>query len=385
MLFWKFNCVWKISISHCRYEKDILLSGLVYCHRISNTQMAATSVRHLRTFEELCGKDALENVILATTMWDEVDEATGKMEEERMKTKYWNKMLERRSTTGRFLGTYESALQLLEPLIDAANLKRSSLLLQYEMVDMGKELTETSAGRRLFTRVQHIVSQRQEVIQQIQKEMRRPVKERASLQPLQEEHQKLSQSLESTIEEMRKLNLPVALRFLETSERWFLHKLWVLRLKLAGPGKAKVGEAIESEASYSKEPFKGQTELPCETAEVDSGELLSVSMIPSEPAKVDEAVDCIESEASPASCSKDLSVIPNEKEAEVNSGEVLNVSSMIPSKPVKVDEALDCIDSEVSPASCWKELPEIPGETEAEVDPGEVLTIQRGHDPLRAF
>ena len=69
-----------------------------------------------------------------------------------------------------------------------------------------------------------------------------PIRERASLQPLQEEHQKLSQSLESTVEEMRKLNLPVALRFLETSEKWFLHKLFGLRLKLAGPGKAKVGQ-----------------------------------------------------------------------------------------------------------------------------------------------
>jgi hypothetical protein len=312
---------WKLSISHYRYEKDILLSGLVYCHRISNTQMAATSVRHLRTFEELCGKDALENVILATTMWDEVDEATGKMEEERMKTKYWNKMLERRSTTGRFTGTYDSALQLLQPLIDAANLKRSSLLLQYEMVDMGKQLTETSAGRRLFTRVQHIVSQRQDVIQQIQTEMRRPVRDRTSLQPLQEEHRKLRQSLESTVEEMRMLNLPVALRFLETSERWLLHKLLVLKLKLVGPGSAKVGEAIESEAlpaSFSKEPFKRITETPCETeAEVDSGEVLTLSMIPSEPAKVDEVVDCTDSEASSASCSKELPVIPGETEAEV--------------------------------------------------------------------
>ena len=283
------NCERKLSISHCRYEKDILLSGLVYCHRISNTHMAATSVRHLRTFEELCGKDALENVILATTMWDEVDEATGKMEEERMKTKYWNKMLERRSTTGRFLGTYESVLQLLQPLIDAANFKRSSLLLQYEMVDMGKQLTETSAGRRLFTKVQHIVSQRQDVIQQIQNEMRCPIKDRTSLQPLQDEHERLSQSLESTVEEMRMLNLPVALRFLETSEKWLLHKLLVLRLRLVGPGSSKVGEAVESEvnsASYSKEPeLTGDSETE---VEVDSGRVLTLSreaMVPFEPFK----------------------------------------------------------------------------------------------------
>ena len=331
--------------------------------------MAATSVRHLRTFEELCGKDALQNVILVTTMWDEIDEATGKREEERMKTKYWNKMLERRSTTGRFMGTYESALQLLQPLIDAANFKRSSLLLQYEMVDMGKQLTETSAGRRLFTKVQHIVSQRQQVMKQIQTEMSRPAKDRTSLQPLQEEHQKLSQSLESTVEEMRMLNLPFGMRLLETSEKWLHRKLVGLKSRLAGPGQAKVDEAVESEASPAS-----CSKLPGETkAEVDSGEVPIVSMMPSEPAKVDEAV---ESKASPASCSKKL---PGETKAEVDSGEVLT-TSMIPFEPAEADEAVNCIGSQASPASRSKELS---GGTEAEV---EVLTLSReAMIPFRPF
>jgi hypothetical protein len=234
--------------------------------------MAASSIRHLQTFEKLCGKDALQNVILVTTMWDEVDETAGNLEEEKMKTIYWNKMLEHRSTTGRFMGTRESALQLLQPLIDAANNKRSSLLLQHEMVNMKQKLTETSAGRHLFTKAQHIVFQRQKVIERIQTEMSRPVVDKTSLQPLHDEHQKLNQSLESTVEEMRVLNLPVAWRFWETSEKWLLHKLLVLRLMLVGP--AKVDEAvdgIEGEASPvndSKGPCK---ELPSETeAEVDS-------------------------------------------------------------------------------------------------------------------
>ena len=222
-------------------------------------------------------------------MWDEVDEDAGKIEEERMKTKYWNKMLERRSTTGRFMGTYESALQLLQPVIDAANFKRSSLLLQHEMVNMGRQLTETSAGRRLFTKARHIVSQRQDVIQRIQIEMGRPDKDKTSLQPLQEEHQKLSQSLESTVEEMRVLNLPVALRFLETSEKWLRHKLLGLRLRLVGPGQAKLGETVDYCIESEVDPASCSEELLGDTeAEVDSGGVLTVSreaMIPFDPFK----------------------------------------------------------------------------------------------------
>ena len=50
--------------------------SLLYFHRISDNRMAGTLLKNLRMFEELCGKDALKNVIL-TTMWDEVDEETG--------------------------------------------------------------------------------------------------------------------------------------------------------------------------------------------------------------------------------------------------------------------------------------------------------------------
>ena len=196
--------------------------------------MAASSVKHLRTFEELCGKDALQNVILATTMWNEVDEATGEKEEERMKTRYWNKMLERKSTTGRFMGTYESALQLLEPLIDAANLKRNSLLLQHEMVDLSKQLIETSAGRQLFTRAHQIVSRRQDMIQRIQDDMSRPDGERTSVQQLEEEEEEKRKKLKS-------MRVPVVFRFLKMSNK-LLHMSFST-LKLVVPGHAKIGEA----------------------------------------------------------------------------------------------------------------------------------------------
>ena len=230
--------------------------------------MAATSIRHLRTFEKLCGQDALQKVILVTTMWDEVDETTGNLEEEKMKTRYWNEMLEHNSTTSRFMGTRESALQLLRPLIDAANNKRISLLLQQEMVDMKQKLTKTSAGRHLFNKAQHIVTKRQDVLQRFQAEMSRPVGDRTSLQPLHEELRKLNQSLASIVEEMRMSILPVASRFLETSERWLLQKLSVLKSMLVEP--AKVDEAVHgmegeaSPASGSKGPCKELPKLPSE-------------------------------------------------------------------------------------------------------------------------
>ena len=149
-----------------------MLSGLLYFHRISNNRMAGTPLKNLRMFEELCGKNAFHNVILTTTMWDEVDEETGEERERELKTKYWRKMLERGSTTKRFLRTRESAFDVIEPLIEAANHRRS-VLLQDELVDMRKSLPETSAGRELFSEMGQLVSQRKELLRRIQHEMRK--------------------------------------------------------------------------------------------------------------------------------------------------------------------------------------------------------------------
>ena len=62
--------------------------------------MAGTLLKNLQMFEELCGKDALKNVILTTTMWDEVDEETGLAREEQLKNIYWKPMIDCHSHTG---------------------------------------------------------------------------------------------------------------------------------------------------------------------------------------------------------------------------------------------------------------------------------------------
>ena len=128
--------------------------------------MAGTPLKNLRMFEELCGKNAFQSVILTTTMWDEVDKEVGEERERELKTKYWQSMLERNSTTSRFLRTRESAFDLIEPLIEAANV-RSSVLLQDELVDLRKTLPATAAGQELFSAMGQLVSQREDPLRQI--------------------------------------------------------------------------------------------------------------------------------------------------------------------------------------------------------------------------
>ena len=170
-------------------------------------------------FEELCGKNAFHNVILATTMWDEVDKETGEAREHELKTKYWQAMLAQNSTTSRFMRTRESAFELIDPLIDTAN-KRSFVQIQQEMVDMRKQLPLTSAGQKLYSEMELLVSQREDLLCRIRDEMKRAKGDEMISEALQEEHQKLQLSLESTVNEMRRLKLPLGQRLLNMTDKF---------------------------------------------------------------------------------------------------------------------------------------------------------------------
>jgi hypothetical protein len=211
--------------------------------------MSGTPLKNLRMFEKLCGKNAFHNVILTTTMWDEVDKETGEDREKELKTKYWRTMLERGSTMNQFQRTRESAFDVIEPLIEEAN-KRSSVLLQNELVDMSKSLPATAAGLELFSAMGQLVSQREDLLRRIRHEMRSSDGDTMALEPLQEEHQRLQKSLEATVNEMRKLRLPFGLRFWIATEKFLSSNLKFKFLKSKMKGLDAEPNSIDS-SSYT--------------------------------------------------------------------------------------------------------------------------------------
>jgi hypothetical protein len=198
----------------------VLLNGILYFHRISDHRIVDRPIENLRMFEKLCGKNAIHNVILTTTMWDVVDEETGRDREEELKSKYWQTMLERKSSTSRFLGTRESALRVIAPLIDAANAK-SWFLLQQEMVDMRTKLREKSAGLNLCQETEVLLQQRQQVLERIRKA---PNKDKTPLQASRKEYQELMVQLDEAVKKMRKLKLPIGKRLSLMVRKWSCSK-----------------------------------------------------------------------------------------------------------------------------------------------------------------
>jgi hypothetical protein len=175
--------------------------------------MAGFPLKYLDMFEELCGKKTLQNVILTTTMWDEVDQERGEERERELKAGYWRTMLDRSSTTNRFSRTRESALTVIDPLIDRANIRISDLLL----ADMRKKLSSTSRAARqeLLSKMEPLLRQREDLLCRIRNQVKRRAGDDSDemiLDPLQDEYQTLKTKMESIISEMRRLKIPLGKR-----------------------------------------------------------------------------------------------------------------------------------------------------------------------------
>ena len=158
----------RLFIFHDSYEKDIRLSGLLFFHRISDNRMGGSPIKCLKMFQNLCGNEALKNVVLVTTMWDEVEEEEGSNRETELSTTYWNAMIESGCHTSRFYNDIESAWDIVSQFQDA----RCSVLLQRELVDLHLQLTETSAAKILFSFLIEFIKKMKELLAQIEAKLK---------------------------------------------------------------------------------------------------------------------------------------------------------------------------------------------------------------------
>ena len=109
-------------------------------------------------FQELCGRDNFQNVVLVTTMWNEVSQDEGQLREEELHNDFWHLMIRLGSTTHRFDLTEESAWDIINCISVSPPDERRPLQIQREMVDENKPIYKTSAGKTMLDRINGIFS-----------------------------------------------------------------------------------------------------------------------------------------------------------------------------------------------------------------------------------
>lgn len=141
---------YSLAILHLR---NVRLAGLIYLHRITDPRMTGSAMKNLRLFKSLCGERNYAHVILATTMWTEVEEerAVGREREQELRGTYWADMIRLGSEVKRHSGSWNSALDIVRTLTGVGRRVTTpvTLAIQQELVVEGRALSDTEVGRIL--------------------------------------------------------------------------------------------------------------------------------------------------------------------------------------------------------------------------------------------
>ncbi|KAK4227810.1 hypothetical protein QBC38DRAFT_477029 [Podospora fimiseda] len=130
------------------YATGCKLRGIIFLHPITDPVIKGSALTQFDTFRELCGQDALGNIIFLTTKWDEVDIGVGSRRHLEIQDEYWESMIRHGSQARKF---HPASSSLAEALVTRLVDKQDVVLKVQEWVmRQGKHLDETSAGRLLM-------------------------------------------------------------------------------------------------------------------------------------------------------------------------------------------------------------------------------------------
>ena len=160
-----------------RYEQGLILSGVLYFHRISDLRMGGSQTRNFRMFQNLCGDSALENVVIVTNMWGGVEPEVGDAREAELMGEdiFFKPVLEKGARMARHENTIPSAEAIIRPLVDNQPLP---LQIQTELVNERKDIVETSAGQELNRELNGQIRKHQEDIRVLTEELEQATREK---------------------------------------------------------------------------------------------------------------------------------------------------------------------------------------------------------------
>ncbi|KAI0080924.1 hypothetical protein K474DRAFT_1704220 [Panus rudis PR-1116 ss-1] len=189
------------------YEQGFKLSGILYLYRISDVRMGGISRRNLNMFRKLCGDDTLKNVLLVTTMWGLVDPVKGTAREEQLATDelLFKPILDGGARMVRHDNTLGGAHDVIRMVLRNHPLP---LLIQKELVDEGKDISETGAGEALGQELAELARKHRDEIKQVQQEMAEAMaeKDEQTRKELDAYQKQLQQSMEKAEQDRDRLS-----------------------------------------------------------------------------------------------------------------------------------------------------------------------------------
>ncbi|KAK3905697.1 P-loop containing nucleoside triphosphate hydrolase protein [Staphylotrichum tortipilum] len=198
------------------YTHKVLLSGILYLHRISDMRMQGSGKMNLGLLHKLCGNGALKKVILVTTMWDREDPAVGEQRERELAAtpEFWGFCMQHGSQIRRHYNNEQSALNIISlfvPQAASAAPETITLDIQRELTDEHKTLDQTGAGQILASAWASERAALQQELQEVREAMRSASEERDATmaQLLQEQQQEMNRVIDDLRQEQERLRVTV--------------------------------------------------------------------------------------------------------------------------------------------------------------------------------
>ena len=148
-------------------------------------------------FRKLGGDEALKNVVLGTTKWDQVKLEVGQRREIELRDRFWKEMIQYGSVIMRVKADSASAWEIINHILK--NSRVEVLRIQEELLELQKVIPETDAGRTLLYTLEDL--RKQLLAQERTANM-------GDGQLRQEELEKLRKQIRKTSDDIQKLRVP---------------------------------------------------------------------------------------------------------------------------------------------------------------------------------
>ncbi|CCM01914.1 uncharacterized protein FIBRA_03985 [Fibroporia radiculosa] len=159
------------------YEKGRKVSGVIYMHRISDVRVGGIARENFRLFTKICGQKAMKNVLILTTMWEEVPIALGESREQELarNPRFFKLAIDDGARMCRLLQDTNPASQMIQLFMTYLP---KVLQMQRELVDEHKQLPQTEAGTELRSELDEQVERHRMELQGLYAEMSHLVAQR---------------------------------------------------------------------------------------------------------------------------------------------------------------------------------------------------------------
>jgi len=188
------------------YKGDFHITTILYLHRITDNRMAGSAAKNLRLFVDLCGKKAMPNVVIVTTMWSEVNNvADAEKREVELMSDFWKDLLAGGCKVIRFEETPESAWGIMDSVVEK---NAADLLLPKQIVDYKLRLNETDVGISLRKELEKLVEDRKKMSRELRIQARRQDNQ-AMVQDLNREQEEIDVKIRSILAQLKELKIPI--------------------------------------------------------------------------------------------------------------------------------------------------------------------------------